>query len=56
MLATRKTNPDRIFVPIVPLRSNRNVEKNAAETIRKMADKNPALQSLITAFDLSADI
>jgi hypothetical protein len=53
MLALKQNNPERIFVPIIPL-GNR-IEKSSFEktaTITKMASKNPDLLKLISAFEL----
>lgn len=53
MLAVKKNNPERVFVPVIPLRKNDTqslFEKTA--TITKMASKNPDLLKLISAFEL----
>ncbi|WP_304232300.1 hypothetical protein [Jiulongibacter sediminis] len=53
MLAVKNNNPERVFVPIIPLR-NRGSENSfeKTSTITKMASKNPDLLKLISAFEL----
>lgn len=55
MLAVKRTNPERVFVPIVPMHISRPAKSNSEQTMQKMIAKNAALQSLIAAFDLAVD-
>jgi hypothetical protein len=52
MLAYKNINSERIFVPIIPLRSERQNPFEKSSTITKMASKNIELLKLMAAFEL----
>ncbi len=52
MLAIKRVNSERVFVPIIPLRNENRSRFEKENMITKMAAKNPELLKLISGFDL----
>ncbi|MFT5886301.1 MAG: hypothetical protein ACI9IP_002765 [Arcticibacterium sp.] len=52
MLALKSTSPERVFVPIIPLRREHENPFEKAATVTKMASKNESLLNLMAAFEL----
>ncbi|MFT6880127.1 MAG: hypothetical protein ACI8UX_000042 [Psychromonas sp.] len=52
MLALKSTSPERVFVPIIPLRREQQNPFEKASIITKMVTKNESLISLMAAFEL----
>lgn len=52
MLAFKNNNPERVFVPIIPLRKEKQNPFEKSATITKMSNKNADLLKLMAAFEL----